>query len=84
MLRRFRNFFCTSPLALTFDRIFGELENIRSEKADSALDRVLQCADRGHDRDDRKDADRDAEHGQRGAQFVRAEGRQRHLNDLTK
>ena len=30
-------------------RIFGELKDVGTEKANAVLDRVLQCADRGHD-----------------------------------
>jgi hypothetical protein len=29
-------------------RIFGKLKNVRAEKANAVLNRILQCADRSH------------------------------------
>src|SRR5207249_8564619 len=62
--------------------IFCELKNIRAKEAQPVLDRILQCADRGHHGDDGENADRDSDHRQGSAQLVGAQRRQRHLNNL--
>ena len=43
-------------------RKLGELEDVRAKKADPVLDRILQRSNRGHDRDNRENADRDPNH----------------------
>src|SRR5438046_8069080 len=58
-------------------RILRELKNVRTEKTEAVLNRILERADRRHDRDDREDTDGDSKHRQARTQFVQAQGRQR-------
>ena len=53
-------------------RVLGELKNVRPEKTNPAFNGGLQRPDGGHHRDHRENADRDADHCQRSAQFIRA------------
>ena len=52
-------------------RIFGELENVRTKERQTRFNRRLHRADRRHHRDHGKDANRDPQHGEGGAQLVR-------------
>src|SRR2546423_13097971 len=65
-------------------RIFCELENVRAEKADTVLNRVLERANRRHHGNYREHADCDSEHGQAGAQLVHAKRTERHRDDFAK
>ena len=57
-------------------------EQVGAEGVDPLLDGALGAGAQGHHRDDRGDADDDAEHGQRGPELVGADRLERDRDGL--
>ena len=57
-------------------------DRVRADRADHVAQRLVEAADHRRHADDRRDADDDAEHGQRRAHLVGAHGVERHRDDF--